>query len=444
MQRGHRRQARRTAAHAIGPVAAVGDHVESELAVGAFGGEVRLALRRTNPVALHDQHEVVHQAFDGAVRGLLGRQDDALVVRGDALERLAVLTLEIRRQRDRHEQQPLGFALLALIDVGGGVDRAAFEVHVDRAAGNRRQRLLGDAHRLLHLGHAHEVARIVVAVLLRRDLELHAVVRPVRRGATHVVAHADRAQQRSGDRIGDRVLPRERADADHAVHEDAIAGEQAVDLVQHLARLLERGPDLRLESLRQVGPHTTHAAVRDGEPRARDVFDQLPEELARLDHIEEDGERAQLHGRGADAREVIAHARDLRHDRADVLAALGDVDAEELFDGVGVREVVDERRDVVEPVGVGNRVVPAADLAILFERAMQVADLDVGLADDLAIELGHDADDAVHGGMRGPQADGQVLARARAAPLAQHDLAARGLGHAQICGPISGWRRLIG
>ena len=153
-------------------------------------------------------------------------------------------------------------------------------------------------------------------------------------------------------------------------------------------------------------------AVGDRQPGAGHVLDQLPQELAGLDHVEEDGEGAELHGGGADAGEVVADARDLGHDHADVLAPLGDVDAEELLDGGRVAEVVDQRRHVVEPVGERDRVVPAALLAVLLERAVQIADLDVGVDDDLAVELGHDPDDPVHRGVRGPDADVQVLGAA--------------------------------
>ena len=126
----------------------------------------------------------------------------------------------------------------------------------------------------------------------------------------------------------------EGAHADHAVHEDAVAGEQAVDLVEdRRAPRLKAPPDLGGEPVRQVGLHAAHAAVGDGEPGARHVLHQLPQELAGLDHVEEDRERAELHRGGADAREVIADPRDLAMIDADVLAALGHLDAEELLDG---------------------------------------------------------------------------------------------------------------
>src|SRR5688572_12779289 len=67
----HRWQTRGAAAHAVGTVAAVGDDVEAELAVGALGGEVGFAGGRPDAVAFHHEHEVVHQPLDGAVRAFL-------------------------------------------------------------------------------------------------------------------------------------------------------------------------------------------------------------------------------------------------------------------------------------------------------------------------------------------------------------------------------------
>src|SRR4029453_6278876 len=125
---------------------------------------------------------------------------------------------------------------------------------------------------------------------------------------------------------------------------------------------------------------------------------------------------------------------DLAHDPADVLSAVRDVDAEELLDGARVAEVVDEGRDVVEAVGVGNGIVVRADLAVLLEGAVEVADLHVRLHHRLAVELREDADDAVHGGMRGAEVHEHVLAAlaARGRPLAQEQLSGRPFAHGHI------------
>src|SRR5215470_16315451 len=64
-QRPHAEEARRAHAAAIGPPAAVADHVEAELAVAALDCLVDLAARHLG--ALHDELEMVHQAFDAVV-----------------------------------------------------------------------------------------------------------------------------------------------------------------------------------------------------------------------------------------------------------------------------------------------------------------------------------------------------------------------------------------
>jgi hypothetical protein len=203
-----------------------------------------------------------------------------------------------------------------------------------------------------------------------------------------------------------------------------------VDLGQDLPRLGEGLPHLDAEAVGEIGLDAADPAVGDGQPRARDVLDQLPQELARLDHVQEHREGAQLHGGGADARQVVADPRDLAHHHPDVLAPLGDLDVEELLDGGGVGEVVDERRDVVQPVRVGDGVVVGADLAVLLEGTMEIADLHVRLDDRLTVQLREDPDDAVHGRVRRAHVDVEVLA-ARAGPgaLSEEYLARGTFGH---------------
>ena len=159
------------------------------------------------------------------------------------------------------------------------------------------------------------------------------------------------------------------------------------------------------EPLGQIALHSADAAVGNRETRPGHHLHQLPQILAGLDHVEKDGERPQLHGAGAHAREVVRDPGDLRHDDADVVAALRDRHPQQLLHGHAVAHVVDERRDVVEPVGVGHDAVVVHRLRHLLEAAVEVADLDVDVDDLLAVELGDDSDDPVHGRMRGPDVE---------------------------------------
>src|SRR6185503_14498189 len=70
-------------------------------------------------------------------------------------------------------------------------------------------------------------------------------------------------------------------------------------------------------------------------------------------------------------------------------------------------------------------------------RAVEIADLHVRLHHHLAVELGEDPDDAVHGRMRRPQVDEEVLAApARSGALAEEQLPRLALVHIRFPYPL--------
>src|SRR5436189_241525 len=372
-ERRHAVEGRRAHAHAVGAAAAVAHQVEAELAVAALGGDVDLAGRDLLP--LDHQLEVVHQAFDRGVDLLLGGQ-------------------EVARVADR-----------------------------DRALGEVGEGLLDDAHALLHLRHAHHEAVVVVAARPGGDREVDAVVDQVRLYLAHIVGNAGGTQQRARQAVGDRVRARELADADHAVVEDAVPGEEPVAVGEDAAHLLERCGGALLHVGREVLHHAAEAAVGDGEARAGHRLDQVVEELARLEHVEAGRDGAQLVRRHAEAGEVIRDAGDLTADHADVLAALGHRHARQLLDREREPDVVQDGRGVVQAVGVREAVVPRPLLAHLLEAAVEVADLHLHVDDGLAVEAEVELDGAVRRRVRRPHLDLHHVARSarrarhQAAPL---------------------------
>ena len=153
------------------------------------------------------------------------------------------------------------------------------------------------------------------------------------------------------------------------------------------------------EIVLQVSLDAAHAAVAHSHPSPGHLLHQIPEVLPGFDHVEKDRERPQLHSRRTHAGEVVPDPGDLRENDPNVVAALRDLDPEELLHRHAVAHVVDQRRDVVEPVGVGDDAVVVDHFRHLLEAAVEVADLHFGLFDLLAVEPGHETDDAVHGRM---------------------------------------------
>src|SRR5690606_20336057 len=157
------------------------------------------------------------------------------------------------------------------------------------------------------------------------------------------------------------------------VVEVPVAGVQLVDLrEEQLAMWSQLAPTLR-EPGGQVVLEAPDAAIGGHHPLTTDLLDEVPEELASFDAVEERSETAQLERASRDAGEIVGHPTDLTHQRPNVLAAFGHLDVEQLLDGHGVAEVVDQRRDVVEAVGVREDLQPGRVLAHLLEATVQVA-----------------------------------------------------------------------
>ncbi len=218
----------------------------------------------------------------------------------------------------------------------------------------------------------------------------------------------------------------------------------------------EQGADLRdvraahaRERRRHVVLHAADAHVVRRDARAAQDLHQIPGEFARLDAEQERRHRRQLEAGGAAACQVIAEPRKLAGHRAQPLAALGCLEVEQLLDREAVADVREDRRVVVEAIGVRDRLVPGAAFAFLLEAAVQVADLDVEIDDRLAVEFDQELDGAVRRRVRRPHVEELMLGVQVPVEVA---LARAGVSHqqnplvirSQFLGPTSGWRRSFG
>jgi len=139
------------------------------------------------------------------------------------------------------------------------------------------------------------------------------------------------------------------------------------------------------------------------------VLEQVDDALAVTEAVEIDrrGSRVQPH-RG-EVHQVARDALHLGQQHPDVLAALGDLDAKELLDRPHVGELVGDGAQVVEAVGVGQHLGPGLALADLLQRAVQIADVDVRVLHELAVEAQDNAQHPVRTGVLGPHVDEQLF-----------------------------------
>jgi hypothetical protein len=187
---------------------------------------------------------------------------------------------------------------------------------------------------------------------------------------------------------------------------------------------------------------------------AGDALEEVEDRLALAEAVEHRGQRTDLHRAGREPDEVGADAVQLHHQDADRRGPLGDLplDAEQPLDPEAVGRLVEDRREVVHARHEGDALGPGAELAALLDAGVQVADDDAGLGDRLAVELQHQPQHAVRGGVLRAHVDDDVVVLGL--PVAEDalpvptgdrvDAPGRGLGEAGLDGfvdPGAGVRR---
>ena len=131
-------------------------------------------------------------------------------------------------------------------------------------------------------------------------------------------------------------------------------------------------------------------------------------------------QRADVHGLRGDVEQVRQDAADFGIEHADELAAARHLDAQQLLDRQAEGMLLVHRRDIIEPVEIGDRLQVGLVLDQLLGAAMQQADMRIDALDDLAVELEHEAQNAVRRRMLRAEIDGEV------ADVVSHDFTSEG------------------
>ena len=89
-------------------------------------------------------------------------------------------------------------------------------------------------------------------------------------------------------------------------------------------------------------------------------------------------------------------------------ARRGTVEAEQLLGREAEGVLLVHRRDVIEPVEIGDRLRIGLVLDQLLGAAVQQPDMRIDALDDLAVELQHQAQHAVRRRVLRPEIDGEI------------------------------------
>ncbi len=162
------------------------------------------------------------------------------------------------------------------------------------------------------------------------------------------------------------------------------------------AKLVQHEADLGDHPVVEVVEHAADARVAGMEAIARHLFIDVVNLLAEVEREQERRERPEVQRGGPGAEQVVADPGEFADDDANVLATLGQLDAEQRFDRVVPGDLVHRRTDVVLAVDDRHVLVEVQMLAELLEARVQVADVGRRLDDPLAVQF----EDQAQGRMR--------------------------------------------
>ena len=137
------------------------------------------------------------------------------------------------------------------------------------------------------------------------------------------------------------------------------------------------------------------AEIGSVQARAASPLIEAHQLLALFKTPQERGHRAHVDGKGGQVQKVVQNAADLAIENTDILRAARNLDADGALDGQRPGMLLVHRRDIVQPVEIGQRLKIGLVLDQLLGAAMQQPDMRVRTLDHLAVHLQNKAKNAV-------------------------------------------------
>ena len=269
-------------------------------------------------------------------------------------------------------------------------------VAADRTFGHVLQALFHDARGLADFFDADHEPVIAIAPGADGNVEFHPVIDIIGLRAADIPGNARAPDHRAGKAPFERIFLGNDRDIDIALLEDAIVRDKA-------DRILEQLGQARVEPVGNVGQqlqrhilmYPAGAEPCGVHPRARRALEEVHAILADLEQPEIGRHRAHVHDVRTEIEHVIADARQFREQDAQILSAERHLHVEQLFDRKHIAMLHAERRAIIEPVEIGQRLQIGLVFDQLFGAAVEQADMRIEPLDDFAVQLHDKAEHAV-------------------------------------------------
>ena len=273
------------------------------------------------------------------------------------------------------------------------------------------EHLPDDAHRLVALVEADHRAVVHVRLVAGGNVEFEVLVAAVGLALAQVEGQAGGAHAGAGRAEGHEAAQRHDGHVAQALLEDRVLHEDVLELADVLAGPAQAVANVIRGALADVLDDAAGADVLVVHAQAGDALEDAQDFLAGAEADRHNRRGAHFVTGRADGDQVRGNAAQLHHEDADEGRALGDVlfDTEEFLDAEAVGGLLEEGGDVVHARAVCDALGPRAVLHVLLDAGVQVAGIDAGLADLLAVELEDETQNAVGRGVDGAQVHDDAL-----------------------------------
>src|SRR5678816_599676 len=134
------------------------------------------------------------------------------------------------------------------------------------------QRLINDPSRLPHLFESDQVAIVGVAVLSKRNVEIHVGICGIWTRLAHIPRYAGTAQRRAGKTDGNGFFTRDDSDSHRATQPDAVLRKDCFILIKPLGEVADKTSDVGAKVVIGVIRHPANSPGVTRETRAKLSF----------------------------------------------------------------------------------------------------------------------------------------------------------------------------
>jgi len=115
--------------------------------------------------------------------------------------------------------------------------------------------------------------------------------------------------------------------------------------------------------------------------------------------VEYRGHGAHVGDKGAQPDKMAGDAKQFRQHDPDIYRPVGDHDSAQSLDAVDIGQVVLDPGQIVDPVGIGYKLIPVLAFGDLFSPAVMESDIEIDISDLLTIQLENTANDSMGPGV---------------------------------------------